>query len=118
MINNFVALFGGFHRFDNGGSKAVVFQFVDPFDCDSARCSHFVDFYAGVGVVVLNQCSSSFQGLRYHLHGVFGAESHFDAGLHSCLDIFQYVGNAAGSQCGGCCYFIFGNQHDCSHFAE
>ena len=89
MINNFVALFGGFHRFDNGGSKAVVFQFVDPFDCDSARCSHFVDFYAGVGVVVLNKLSSTFKGFRDQFHGVFGAESHLDARLQRFLDIFQ-----------------------------
>ena len=51
MINNFVALFGGFHRFDNGGSKAVVLQFVDPFDCDSEMCIR--DRYTGAYEVEL-----------------------------------------------------------------
>ena len=35
-------------------NKSVVFQFVDSLDRNSARSSHFVDFYAGVGVIVQN----------------------------------------------------------------
>ena len=45
IINNFAVLFGCFHRFDDGGGKSVVFQFVDSLDRNSARSSHFVDFY-------------------------------------------------------------------------
>ena len=49
-----MVLFGGFHGFDDSGGESVVFQFIDPLDCDSARSGDLVDFYAGVGVVVLN----------------------------------------------------------------
>ncbi len=46
-----MVLFGGFHGFDDSGGESVVFQFIDPLDCDSARSGDLVDFYAGVGVV-------------------------------------------------------------------
>lgn len=49
-----MVLFGGFHGFDDSGGESVVFQFIDPLDCDSARSGDLVDFYAGVGVIVLN----------------------------------------------------------------
>lgn len=56
-----MVLFGGFHGFDDSGGESVVLQFIDPFDCDSARSGNLVDFYAGVGVIVLNQCGCSFK---------------------------------------------------------
>ena len=31
-----MVLFGGFHGFDDSGGESVVFQFIDPLDCDSA----------------------------------------------------------------------------------
>ena len=55
-----MVLFGGFHGFDDSGGESVVLQFIDPLDCDSARGGNLVDFYAGVGVIVLNQCGCSF----------------------------------------------------------
>ena len=54
-----MVLFGGFHGFDDSGGESVVLQFIDPLDCDSARSGDLVDFYAGVGVIVLNQCMAS-----------------------------------------------------------
>ena len=55
-----MVLFGGFHGFDDSGGESVVIQFNDQLDRDSARSRTLVHFYAGVGVVVLNQCGRSF----------------------------------------------------------
>ena len=95
-----------------------MFQLINAFDGDTARGTYFVYFYTGVCVIVQYQFGCSFYGLGHHPHGILGVNSHFYAGLHGSLNIFQYIGNAAGSHGSASCEFFFRDKHGESHLVE
>ena len=95
-----------------------MFQLVDTLDCNSAGSAYLVNLYGGMRIVVQNQFGGAFYRLGYHAHAVLGVNAQFYSGLHGCLDILQYISDAAGSHGGGCRYLIFGNQHGKSHLVE
>ena len=95
-----------------------MFQLVDAPDGDAAGGAYFINFYAGVRVVVQYQLGCSFHGLRHHAHAVLGVDAHFDAGLHGCLDVLQYVCDAAGSHGSGGGEFFFGDEQGKAHLVE
>ena len=95
-----------------------MFQLVDSLDGNSSGGTHLVNLNTGVRVVVQNQLGCPFHGLCHHAHAVFGIDTHFNAGLHGCLDILKHVGDAAGSHGSGCRNLFFGNEHGESHLVE
>jgi len=71
-----------------------------------------------MSVVVQNQRSRSFNRLSDHPLCILWIDTQFDTCLHGCLNVLQYIRNAARCQGRSCCHLLFGNQHRQAHFVE
>jgi len=95
-----------------------MFQFIDTFDGNTAGGTYFIDFYAGMRIIIQYQFGCSLYRLSHHSHCIFGINPHFYTGLHGSLDVFQHISDSAGSHGSAGCEFFFGDQHGKSHLIE
>ena len=95
-----------------------MLQAVDALDGEAAGSTYLVDFEGGVRVVVEDELGSTLDRLGHHLHAVGRTDAQLHTGLHGGLDVFQRVGDAAGSHGRGGGELLFGQEDGHSHLVE